>query len=316
MGRLLRPTLPGAPFHITARTQWKEPLFDGLEGEIATAIHDSIDRSDAHLLAYAVMSNHLHLIVVQGRRPLAGYMQPLLRRVALLVIRRTGREGHVFGGRYCHSACQDPDYFRSMIAYVHLNPVRAGMCRKPEDYPWTSHHAYARSARPDAPESFVFAIERGLRVFAQSSGQPIAECRKDYRAYVRWRLAMDQYIADESGSWRPLPRAPLSLGGDLHWYRQYGTASNMRVAGVEQPPERPMDLRDHVRATLEDIAPDLPLGQLCAGGRSRALVRVRNQVIGRARTAGYATTRLATFLNISPSAVSNVWSAFRGRSNA
>ncbi|HEX6307961.1 MAG TPA: transposase [Longimicrobiales bacterium] len=311
MGRLLRPTLPGAPFHITARTQWKEPLFDGLEGAIAAVIRGSIDRSDAQLLAYAVMSNHIHVILVQGRRPLAGYMQPLLRRIALLVIRRTGREGHVFGGRYSHSVCQDPEYFRSMVAYVHLNPVRAGICRRPEHYPWTSHHAYARGARSGGPESFVFAVERGLRIFAQSSEESIVECRRQYRAFVRWRLAMDQYLEDESGAWRPLPRAPLSLGGDLNWHRYYGTASSLRMTGVEQPPERRIDLRDHVRNTLEDIAPDLPLGELCAGGRSRALVRVRNQVIGRARTAGYTTTRLATFLGISPSAVSNVWSAFR-----
>ncbi|MGH7465566.1 MAG: transposase, partial [Longimicrobiales bacterium] len=151
MGRLLRPALPGAPFHITARTQWQEPLFAGAEEEVATLIRGSIDRSDAQLLAYAVMGNHIHVIVVQGRRPLSAYMQPLLRRIALVVNRRRDRRGHVFGRRYSHSVCQDPEYFRSMVAHVHLNPVRAGICGKPDDYRWTSHRDYARGTDPDTP---------------------------------------------------------------------------------------------------------------------------------------------------------------------
>jgi REP element-mobilizing transposase RayT len=311
MGRLLRPRLPGVPFHITARTQWHEPLFKGVEEDVAALIRGSIHHSDAELLAYAVMPDHIHVIVVQGRRPLGAYMQPLLRRIALLVMRRTGREGHVFRGRYAHRACQDPEYFRSMVAYVHLNPVRAGICRTPAAYPWTSHRDYARGPAPDTAARYALAVEQGLRIFARESGQTSVQCRRDYRAFIRWRLKMDQYLADESDSCHPVPRMPLSMGGDLHWHREYGSARSLRVAGAELPPSRPTDLRDHIRIALNDVAPDLPLEMLRNGSCTRPLVRVRKQIIARALTAGHAGIRVAEFLNVSPSTVSQVRSRLR-----
>jgi putative transposase len=310
MGRLLRPTLPGAPFHITARTQWQEPLFAGAEEEVAGLIRGSIDRSDAELLAYAVMSNHIHVIVVQGRRPLSEYMQPLLRRIALAVIRRRDRQGHVFAGRYCHSVCRDPEYFRSMVAYVHMNPVRAGICRKPDDYKWTSHRDYV-CPELDTPVRYALAVEQGLRVFAHRSEQSMERCRRDYRAFMRWRQKMDDYLQDDADSWHPIPHIPQAIGGDLHWHREYGTAHTLRITGAETPPVRLADLRDHVSVVLGDVAPDLPLDLLRSGGSSRRLVRVRNQVIARSVNAGYMGTRLAQFLNVSPSTVSRVRSLLR-----
>lgn len=307
---MLRPSLPGVPFHVTARTQWQEPLFHGIEGEVAELIRGSIDRSDAHLLSYAVMANHIHVIAVQGRRPLSALMQPLLRRIALLCRRSTAREGHVFHGRFHHSACHDPEYFRSMIAYVHLNPVRAGICLDPGNYAWTSHRDYARGCSVDALPRYVHGVERGLRIFARRSDHRQAQWQRAYQAFVRWRVDFDDYLSDEN-SWRPAPRPPLSIGGDLHWHREYGSASTLRLTGASQPPARIADLRDHLSSLLDEIAPDLPLSQLCSGGRGRPLVSVRNQIIARAISAGYTTTKLATFLNISPSAVSGMRARMR-----
>lgn len=298
--------MPGLPFHITAHTQGQEPLFEGMEAQIATMIRGSIRYSDAELVAYAVMQNHIHVAVVQGRRPLGEFMQPLLRRMALLVIRRIGHRGHVFRGRYSHSACQDPEYFRSMIAYVHLNPVRAGLCRRPGDYPWTSHRDFASGPDQESSSRYALAVEQGVRVFACTSDQTSVQCRRDYRTYIRWRLAMDEYLSDQSESYHPLPRSPLSIGGDLHWHREYGSARPLRIAGMSIPPTRPMDLRDHIRIALRDLKPDLSLDLLCSGSASRPIVRVRRQVVARALSAGYTGGSIAEFLNISPSSVSRV----------
>ncbi|MBR9991017.1 MAG: transposase [Gemmatimonadetes bacterium] len=308
---MLRPRLPGVPFHITARTQGHEPLFHGAEDPVTAMILGSIRHSDAELLAYAVMSNHIHVVVVQGRKPLGEFMQPLLRRLALLVIRRTDHRGHVFGSRYAHSVCQDPEYFRSMIAYVHLNPVRAGICNSADDYPWTSHSDYARGTAPDAAVRYALAVQQGVRVFARGSEQTEETCRQDYRAFIGWRLAMDQYLSDVSDSCHPVPRAPLSIGGDLHWHREYGSARAQRVAGIGVPLSRPLDLRDHVRVTLKDLEPELPLELMRSGGSTRPLVRVRKHVIARALAAGYTGRSVAAFLNISPAAVSRVKSMVR-----
>jgi REP element-mobilizing transposase RayT len=311
MGRQLRPRLPGAPFHITARTQGQEPLFEDAEEHVVGIIRDSVLHSDTELLAYAVMQNHIHVIVVQGRRPLSDYMQPLLRRLALLVNCRKSRQGHVFSRRYSHSACHDPEYFRSMIAYVHLNPVRAGLCKSVDAYRWTSHGDYARGAEPDSAARYALAIDQAVRVFACRSEQPVERCRRDYRAFMRWRLAMDAYLGDESDTLHRVPRMPLSLGGDLHWHREYGSARLVRMTGTAAPVVRPPDLRDHVIISLRELDAEFPLDLLRSGGRTRPLVRVRAQVIARALSAGYAGVTVAEFLNISQSSVSRVKSMVR-----
>lgn len=312
MGRHLRPRLPGVPFHITARTQNHEPLFTGAQEQIAAMIRDCVHHSDAELIAYAVMATHIHVIVIQGRRPLGEFMQPLLRRTALLVIRRTDREGHVFRGRFSHTVCQDPEYFRSMIAYVHMNPVRAGLCRTPDAYLWTSHRDYARGPEPGSPARYALAVQQAVRVFASASDQNDERCRRDYRAFVRWRLAMDRYLSDQSDSYHPVPRAPLSIGGDLHWHREYGSTRALRAASsTDVPLVRPIDLRDHMRLSLRDLEVDFPFDLLRSGGSTRHLVRVRNQVIIRALSAGYTGISIAQFLNISPSSVSRVKAQLR-----
>jgi REP element-mobilizing transposase RayT len=311
MGRMLRPRLPGVPFHITARTQGHGPLFAGAEGQIVALVLDSIRYSDTELVAYAVMPNHIHLVAVQGRRPLGEFMQPLLRRIALLIGRRSNQRGHVFHGRYAHSVCHDPDYFRSMIAYVHLNPARAGMCRTPDRYPWTSHTDYANGTASDAPVRYALAVQQAVRVFARASEQPEHDCRKDYRAFVRWRLAMDQYLMDSCDSFHPIPREPLAIGGDLHWHREYGSARSLRMAGAGIPAVKRIDLRDHVRIALRDLDPQFPLEMLRSGGSSRPLIAIRRQVIARALSAGYSGSSVADFLNISPASVSRVKSQVR-----
>jgi REP element-mobilizing transposase RayT len=306
MGRQLRPALPGGIFHLTARTQWQEPLFRGAEAEIANLIMAATTRSDATLLAYAVMSNHIHIVAAQGVAPLSRYMQPLLRRIALVIKRRHARVGHVFAGRYRHNVCLDPEYFRSIVAYVHLNPVRAGLCLRPERYCWTSHGHYVAAARSRGRTAFAIAVEDALRVFAARSSQPIEACARDYRRYVQWRVAMDRYLEAEPDSWVPIPRPPRSIGGDLHWHSRFGTASALRTCRAALPAPRTVDLRDHVCMVLDDVAPDLPLQQLRDGGRGRQLVRIRRQVIARALVAGYSGSRVAAFLSVSPSSVSAV----------
>ncbi|HEX2168091.1 MAG TPA: transposase [Longimicrobiales bacterium] len=311
MGRLLRPRLPGVPFHITARTQGQEPLFEGAERYIAELIRGSVQYSDAELLAYAVMRNHIHVVVVHGRRPLSEFMQPLLRRIALLVNRRKGRAGHVFQGRYAHVCCHDPEYFRSMIAYVHLNPVRAGLVSSADRYAWTSHRDYARGAEPGTPARYALAVEQAVRVFASASEQTHERCRRDYRAFIRWRMAMDLYLSDESDSYHPVPRAPLSIGGDLHWHREFGSARPLRIARTDSPTDRALDLRDHILITLKDVDPQFPMELLRSGGSTRPLVRVRSRVVARALSAGYTGKSVAEFLNISPTAVSRLKSRLR-----
>ncbi|CAN5734706.1 hypothetical protein BH23GEM10_BH23GEM10_08370 [soil metagenome] len=303
MGRKLRIQLPGAPFHITARLHAGERLFEGIEARIVELILRTAAEEGIDVVAYAVMPNHLHLMVVHGARPLGKLMQPLLRRVALLVQRRHDRVGRVFERPYRARACLDPGYARNAITYIHLNPVRAGLCPDPTAYKWTSHRAYCTdvaggSVSPASVASF-------LRLFADEPDASLATCRASYQQFVVWRAALD---ASNSGAPDELRSRPDTWGGDVTWPEQHGIPTRQSHSSCSDPPMaagRP-DLEDIARSVLRAEAPGLPVDCLRHNGKTRRHVALRREVILRCLAAGYANHQIARYLRVADTTVSKV----------
>jgi len=88
------------------------------------------------------MTNHVHMALQSGEVPLSRPMQNLGFRYTAWINRRFGRAGHLFQGRFKAVLIDADSYLLELVRYIHLNPVRAGMVSKPEDYPWSSHNAY------------------------------------------------------------------------------------------------------------------------------------------------------------------------------
>lgn len=302
--------MPGVPFHITARIQDKAPAFHGIEPLIVERVRAAQARSDARLLAYAVMPNHLHLLVLQGERPLADFMQPLLRRIALLLHQRRGTEGHVFERRFNAEPCLDPEYFRNAVVYIHLNGFRAGLCPDEDGYPWCSHRRYCEVARRAAePSAEQITIASVLRLFAARDGQSLQDCVCDYRAFLRWRCAIDDCKqAEQEGMSVCYPDQPGTQGGDLHWLRDYSRAA--LIATPASAPRR-MDLRDIARVTVLDEARDMALEDLRSGVRTREIARVRRHFVVRALDAGYKCCVIARFLRVAPTTISTIRSTMK-----
>ncbi|HSK19838.1 MAG TPA: transposase [Longimicrobiales bacterium] len=303
MGRRLRPHLPGTPFHVTARLQGRAAWFTEIEQAVVRRILHAPRRSDADLLAYAVMPNHLHMVVVQGRQPLSQFMQPLLRRVALLVQRCTGHDGHVFERRFRASPCLDAEYFRNAIVYVHLNALRANLCLSPDAYEWCSHAAYAAPGARECTRNGI-SVGRALWVFAARGEDTLIRCQTNYRLFMDWRRATDAHrAAEENGLHAGLPPVrPSTAGGDAHWNSNY---SSIRI--LDEAGSRPrQDLPEIARGTLSELAPEMELEVLRAGYRTKAVVRVRRRFILRALGAGHRGGVIARFLNIAPTTVSSV----------
>jgi REP element-mobilizing transposase RayT len=302
MPRYRRPNLPGVPFHITARIQCRERLFKGLESVVARILQETQERSDAGVIAYSVMPNHLHIVLQQGARPLADYMQPLLRRLALLVRRSHEWEGHVFERRYRESACLTSDYLRNAIAYVHLNGARASLATSVEAYEWCSHRQFCDNDSA-SPRSRM-AMEDALRVFAERMGDLLPRCSDNYRAFIAWRTLMDARAATPEREMASLaPAAPRVSGGDEHWERVYAPFVRGEAEGRLTPPRR-MDLRDLAVIIMREFDPAMRLEDLRRGGSTRKLLDVRTKVIQRASSAGYTGRSISHFLGISPATVS------------
>jgi len=97
-----------------------------------------VRESGASLLAYCLMGNHFHLAIQVGTIALSLIMQRLLTRHSKAFNQRHDRKGHLFWGRHEAIPCTNEKYLAAMIRYIHLNPVKAGLVTKAEDWPWSS----------------------------------------------------------------------------------------------------------------------------------------------------------------------------------
>ena len=111
---------------------------------------EALTRTDATLLAWCVMSSHVHLVVQAGDEPLSRLIKPVNTGFAGWLNRRLGRSGPVFGDRYRSILVEREPYLLELVRYVHNNPVRAGVVDDAAMSTWTSHRAYVGAE--DVPE--------------------------------------------------------------------------------------------------------------------------------------------------------------------
>lgn len=104
------------------------------------------------------MTNHLHLAIQVGEKPLSRIMQNFSARYTRWVNWRHNRVGHFFQG--CNKAVLiDADsYLVQLTAYLHLNPVRAGMAATCTEYEWSSRRSHKKSGQPLRRDNFPISM--------------------------------------------------------------------------------------------------------------------------------------------------------------
>ena len=94
--------------------------------DFITRLAMGLERTGADCLAWAVMSNHYHLLLLRvGTHPLSALMQRLLGGYASSYNRRHHRVGYVFQKRFKSILCEEETYLLELVRYIHLNPIRA-----------------------------------------------------------------------------------------------------------------------------------------------------------------------------------------------
>ena len=148
MPRPPRHWIPGGIYHVTVRGNNREPMFWDDQDYQRYLLELRACRADHPygLLAYALMPNHVHLIV-QSRpdHSLSRTMQRLGSLYARYVNARHGRVGHVSQGRFYSNHVDRDAYLLEASRYVHLNPVKARLALRPADYSWSSYRVYVTS---------------------------------------------------------------------------------------------------------------------------------------------------------------------------
>ena len=144
MPRVARTVFSGVPHHITQRGNRCEDVFYSNEDRqvYLSWLKEYSQKHKLDIIAYCLMANHIHLIVVpRTEDALQAVLKPLHMRYAQRLNREHGWNGHVWQGRYFSSPL-DEAYLWAAIRYVERNPVRAGIVRKCERYPWSSAAAH------------------------------------------------------------------------------------------------------------------------------------------------------------------------------
>lgn len=285
MPRAPRLDAPGVIHHVTLRGIGRRLLFaDDLDREFFVARLDRLVRElDFVCLAWALMPNHVHLVLRTGRVRISRLLARLATAFAMRVGRRHGWVGHVFQNRFASSRIVGDAYLAAAIAYVHRNPVEAGLVALADlaGYPWTSYGALVGARQPRPFESHRLALgafgwDVGALAAAVARGAAVplpeqwrrAPRRKVAPPAVRTAPSVSRLLDEAAhacgleaadlrrrGRARPVARARrrFAIGAT----RQLGLsqAEVARVLGVSEPAVAKM-LQPHEPRALSGAAPE------------------------------------------------------------
>ena len=144
MARKARVEVAGGLYHVITRGNNRRQIFNSPTDheKFLSLLAIQKRRLPFFLYAYCLMSNHVHLLIERKADAIGRIMHRVLTGYSQYYNRRYRRVGHLLQGRHKAILCQSDRYLAELVRYIHLNPVRARMVTKPEQYPYSSHGAY------------------------------------------------------------------------------------------------------------------------------------------------------------------------------
>ena len=222
MARPLRLEFSGALYHLTSRGNRQEPIFlDDTDRRIFLDLLEKEIRQQGWICyAYCLMDNHYHLLMETSDPNLVRGMRRLNGVYTQAFNRRHKRVGHVFQGRYKAILVDKESYLLELCRYIVLNPVRAKVVQRPEDWAWSSYRGTA--GRMKGPE--WLAVEKVLSFF---SGYQAA-----YRSFVAAGVA-------KPSVWESL-KGQIYLGGEDFLRRMERLVEGKAVQGIARVQVEPL----------------------------------------------------------------------------
>ncbi len=181
MPRKSRIDAAGALHHVIARGIARRGIFlgDADRDDFLERLANILMGSKTICYAWALIPNHLHLLIRTGPAPLSSVMRRLLTGYAVSFNLRHRRQGHLFQNRYKSILCQEEPYLLELVRYIHLNPLRARLIKDYDElcrYPYSGHSAILGNREREWQE-----VGYVLGLFAEGTGA----ARRKYRDYVK-----------------------------------------------------------------------------------------------------------------------------------
>ena len=181
MPRLARLDAPGVLHHIIIRGIERRKIFrdDKDRDNFIDRLSDLLPATQTACYAWAFIPNHAHFLFRSGGAGISNLMRRLLTGYAIHFNRRHRRHGQLFQNRYKSIICQEDIYFRELVRYIHLNPLRAKIVsdiKELNKYPYSGH-----SVLMDRKKHAWQDTKYVLSYF----GKKLPESRKGYLSYVK-----------------------------------------------------------------------------------------------------------------------------------
>jgi len=178
LARQLRIEYPGAFYHVFSRGNQKQPIFlcDADKCFFLKCLREAHEKFGILVHVYCLMPNHYHLALETPLGNLSNMMHFLNTAYTVYFNAKHKRSGHLFQGRYKSILIEAESYGRELSRYIHLNPVRSGIVKLPEQYPWSSYGYYRGTAEPEKWLETAFI----LSLF----GECLEKARKTYVEFV------------------------------------------------------------------------------------------------------------------------------------
>jgi putative transposase len=268
----------GLLYHVIARGNNGQKIFPRETDYEAflEALRVVRKRYPFYLYAYVLMSNHFHLLLEVQRSSTGRILQSLLTGYVRRFNRIHRHKGHLFQGRYKAILCDRDSYLMELVRYIHLNPVRASLVKRPAEWTWSGHGEYLGKQKGGLIDPGPVMEELGSQA--------------RYEQFIREGVK-ESYRAE----WHPGEQAPFL--GPAKFVKR------MAKEKLPPPASRRIPLGELIKklATQASIEPKA----LRRKGRMARIVEARDRFIRAAVfEEGYLASEVASFLACHPSNVS------------
>jgi len=317
MPRRARLDAPGTLHHVIVRGIEKRRIVNDVAdrqnfvkrlGELSVGTKTTI-------YAWSLMTNHAHILLRSSEIGLSGFMRRLLTGYAISYNRRHHRWGYLFQNRYKSIVCDEDAYFKELVRYIHLNPLRAKLVKslsRLDCYRWSGHAVLMGNIKNEWQDR-----DYVLKWFGKKEGEAI----KDYRNYINKGIEKGPRpelvgggLIRSLGGWSAVKAMRRAGDGELSDDRILGSGQFVEriIKEAEGKIKYQLPDKEHLQKINEFITKvcreeKVSIKELKAGSRRKEASRARALIaIGLVKTHGVALAEVARQLGVSTSAISKI----------
>jgi REP element-mobilizing transposase RayT len=286
MPRQARLDAPGTLHHVIIRGSERKKIIsdDRDRKDFVSRMGTIAVETETLIYAWALMTNHAHILLRSGSFGLPRYMRRLLSGYATSYNRRHRRHGHLFQNRYKSIVCEQDPYFKELVRYIHLNPLRTNLVdnlSKLDRYKYCGHSVIMGRVKNDWQD-------RGyvLKWFGSKAG----EAKRAYRQFVKKGIDQGR-------------RSDLVGGGLIRSQGGWSAVKAMRRFGVREKSDERMQ---RVASEVENKCrkENVSVEALQSGSRRQKVSAVRSQLAKKlVEEFGLSLTETGRQLGVSASAI-------------